>query len=124
MSIKDAAISYIGKCTRTYGEETLQALEVPLNQLRGDHRATTGRIGRVLEAIRHTTSEAPDIKPSHGKAQWMSRVRVLVERIIAPDSVDWMEDGTSMSRNSYMTRAISDINRRFERFVLCVYHQF
>ena len=78
----------------------------------------------VLEAIRRTTPEAPDVKPAHGKVQWMSRVRILVERIIAPDSVDWMEDDTSMSRGSYMTRALSDISRRFERFVLGVSHQF
>jgi len=117
-------MSYISKCTRTYDEETLQALEVRLIQLRGNPHSTTGRIGRVLEAIRHTDSESPDVKPANGRVQWMSRVRALVERIIAPDSVDWMEDDTSMSRNSYMTRALSDIRSRYERFVLCVYHQF
>jgi hypothetical protein len=122
--IKDAAVSYISKCTRTYDEESLQALEVRLNQLRDNPRTTTGMIGKVLEAIRHTTSEGPDVKPAHGKVQWMSRVRVLVEKIIAPDSVDWMDDDTSMSRNSYMTRALSDIQNRFERFVACVYYQF
>ena len=124
MLIKDTAISYITKCTRICDEETLQALEVRLNQLRGDPRTATGMIEKVLEAIRHIASEAPDVKPAHGKVQWMSRVRVLVERIIAPDSVDWMEDDTSMSRNSYMTRALSDIRHRFERFVLCVYCLF
>ena len=110
-------VSYISKCTRTYDEETLQALEVRLNQLRDSPRTTAERIGRVLEAIRPTAPEAPDVKPANGKVQWMSRVRALVERIIAPDSVDWMEDDTSMSRNSYMTRALSDIRNRFERFV-------
>jgi len=117
---KDAALSYISKCTRTYDEETLQALEVRLNQIRGNHRTTTGIIGRVLEAIQRATPEAQEVKPAHGKVQWMSRVRLLVERIIAPDSVDWMEDDTSMSRNSYVTRALSDIRSRFEKFVLCV----
>ena len=121
---KDAAVSYISKCTRTYDEETLQALEVRLNQLRNNPRTATGRIGRVLEAIWDTASEAPDVKPAHGKVEWMSRVRALVEKIIAPDSTDWMEDDTSMSRNSYMTRALSDIRRRFERFVFCAYRQF
>jgi len=124
MLIKDAALSYISKCTRTYDEESLQALEVRLNQLRSNPRTATGRVERVLEAIRHTTSETPGVKPSHGKVQWMSRVRVLVERIIAPDSVDWMEDDTSMSRNSYISRALSDIRNRFERFVLCVHYYF
>lgn len=118
---KDAALSYIGKCTRTYDEETLQALEVRLNQIRDNHRTTTGRIERVLEAIRHAS---PDVKPAHGKVQWMSRVRTLVERIIAPDPVDWMEDDTSMSRNSYVTRALSDIRSRFERFVPCMQYLF
>jgi hypothetical protein len=122
--IKDAIISYISKCTRTYDEETLQALGVRLNQLRDNPRTTAGRIGRVLEAIRPITPEAPDVKPAHGKAQWMSRVRVSVERIIAPDSVDWMDDDTSMSRNSYMTRALSDIRNRFERFVRRISHTF
>jgi len=117
-------VSYISKCTRTYDEETLHALEVRLIQLRGSPRSTTGRIGRVLEAIRHTALEAPDVKPAHGRVQWMSRVRGLVERIIAPDSVDWMEDDTSMSRNSFMTRALSDIRSRYERFVLREYYQF
>ena len=121
LSTKDAAMSYISKCTRTYDDETLQALEVRLNQLRGDPRTITERIGRVLEAIRHTT---PDVKPAHGKVQWMSRVRVLVERVIAPDSVGWMEDDSSMSKSSYMTRALSDIRNRFERLVLCKYHKF
>ena len=119
MSIKDTVVSYISKCARTYDDETLQALEARLNQLRDSPRAATEKIGRVLEAIRHTVPDAPDVNP-HGKSQWMSRVRVLVERIIAPDSVVWMDD-TSMSRNSYMTRALSDIRNRFERFVLCVY---
>jgi len=120
---KDAAVSYISECTRTYDEETFQALEVQLNQLRGSPRTNTERIGRVLEAIRNTAVDAPDVKPAHGRVQWMSRVRVLVERIIAPDSVDWMEDDTSISRNSYISRALSDIRRRFERFVLSTYHQ-
>lgn len=122
--IKDAAASYISKCTRTYDEESLRALEVRLEQLRGNPRATAGRIEKVLEAIRHTTPEIPDVKPAHGKVQWMSRVRVLVEKIIAPDSVDWMEDDASTSRNSYTTRALSDIQNRFERFVFCVYYLF
>ena len=124
MSTKDAAVSYVNKCTRTYDEETLQALEVRLNQLRISPRTTAERIGRVLEAIRGAPTGEPDTKPAHGRVQWMSRVRVLVERIIAPDSVDWMDDDTSMSRNSYMTRALSDIRRRFERSVLCTYRQF
>lgn len=114
-------MSYISKCMRTYDEETLQALEVRLNQSRGGPRATTERIGKVLETIRHTP---PDVKPAHGRIQWMSRVRASVERIIAPDSVDWMEDDTSMSRNSYMTRALSDIRSRFERFVFGTHLRF
>ena len=117
-------MSYIGKCTRTYDEETLQALEVRLNQLRGSPRATTGRVEKVLEAIQNTTPETPDVKPALGKVHWMSRVRALVEGIIAPESVNWMEDDTSMSRNSYMTRALSDIRSRFERFVPCAYYRF
>ena len=124
MPTKDAALSYISKCRRTYDEETLQALEVRFNQLKSSPRTTAERIGRVLEAIRGTARDAPDTKPVHGRVQWMSRVRALVEKIIAPDSVDWMEDDTSMSRNSYMTRALSDIRKRFERFVLETYHQF
>jgi hypothetical protein len=124
MPTKDSAAMYITKCTRTYNEETLQALEVRLNQLRDGPRTTTERIESVLEAIRQAAPDAPDIKPAHGKVQWMSRVRSVVEGIIAPDSVDWMEDDTSMSRNSYITRALSDIDSRFERFVLCIYHPF
>lgn len=99
-----------------YDEETLQALEDRLHRLRDNPRIVTGRIGRILEAIRSTAAEAPEVDPAHGKAQWMSRVRILVERIIAPDSVDWMEDDTSMSKNSYTTRALHDIHERFERF--------
>lgn len=117
-------MSYISKCTRTYDEETLQALEVRLNQLRGSPRATAGRVEKVLEAIRHTTPETPDVKPTLGKVRWMSHVRASVERIIAPESVNWMEDDTSMSRNSYVTRALSDIRSRFERFVPYVYYRF
>lgn len=117
-------MSYVSKCARTYNEEVLQALEVRLDQLRSSPRTTTERIGRVLGAVRDTAAGAQDTKPAHGRVQWMSRVRVFVERIIAPDSVDWMDDDTSMSRNSYMTRALSDIRSRFERFVLCIYHQF
>lgn len=120
--IKDAAVSYITKCTRTYDEESMQALEVALNQVKINPHTTTGRIGRAVEVI--TATEDPDVKPAHGKAQWMSHVRVLVEKIIAPDSVDWMEDDTSMSRNSYITRALSDIRSRFERSVLYISHQF
>lgn len=89
-----------------------------MNQLIGSPRTTTEKIRKVLEAIRHTAPDAPDTKPAHGRVQWMSSVRESVERIIAPDSVDWMEDDTSMSRNSYVTRALSDIRDRFERFVL------
>ena len=117
-------MSYISKCTRTYDEETLQALEVRLYQLRGSPRASPGRVEKVLEAIRQTTLEAPDVKPALGKVHWMSHVRTSVERIIAPESVNWMEDDTSMSRNSYMTRALSDMRSRFERFVPCVYYRF
>lgn len=123
MLIKDAAISYITKCTRTYDEESLKALEVGLSQLKVDPHTITGRIGRILEVIRDTSLEAPDIKPTHGKVQWMSHVKALVEKIIAPDFVNWMEDDTSMSRSSYITRALSDIRSRFERFVLCKLHQ-
>lgn len=112
MSIKDTAVSYITKCTRTYDEESLQALAAGLNQLEiNPHNST----GRVLEVIRRTASEAPDVKPAHGKVRWMLHVRTLVEKIIAPDSVDWMEDDTSMSRSSYITRALSEIRSRFER---------
>lgn len=117
MSTKDAAISYITKCTRTYNEESLQALVVGLSQLKINPHTTAGRIGRVVEVIRRATPEAPDVKPVHGKVQWMSHVRALVEKIISPESVDWMEDDTSMSRSSYITRALSDIRSRFERFV-------
>lgn len=124
MPTKDAVLLYISKCARTYDEDAIQALEVRLNQLRGGPRTTTERIGRVLEAIRPGAPDAPDVKPAHGRVQWMSRVRAFVERIIAPDSIDWMEDDTSMSRNSYMTRALSDIRRRFDRFVLCAYRWF
>jgi hypothetical protein len=124
MPTKDAAVSYITKCTRTYDEESLRALEVGLSQLETNPHATTGMIGRVVEVIRRTAPEAPDVKPAHGKVQWMSHVRALVEKIIAPDSVDWMEDDTSMSKNSYITRALSDIRSRFERFVHCPSHKF
>jgi hypothetical protein len=124
MSVKDAAVSYITKCTRTYDKESLQALEVGLNLLKIDPHTSTGRIGRVVEVIRRTAPEALDVKPGHGKAIWMSHVRALVEKIIMPDSVDWMDDDTSMSKNSYITRALSDIRNRFERFVLSTSHQF
>ena len=122
--IKDAAISYITKCTQTYDEESLRALEVGLNQLKNDPNTATGRIGRIMEVIRRIAPEAQDVKTGHGKALWMSQVRALVEKIIVPDSINWMEDDTSMSKNSYITRALSDIRNRFERFVCCTYHPF
>lgn len=93
-----------------------------MNQLKNNPRTTIGRIGKVLEAIRNTTPEAPDVKPVEGEGQWKSRVRALVERIIAPDCVDWMEDDAKKDR--YANRALSYIRKRFERFVPCVYYQF
>lgn len=124
MSNKEAAVTYITKCSQTYDEESLRALEVGLNQLKIDPNATTGRIGRVVGVIRRIVPKAPDVKPGHGMALWMSHVRGMVEKIIAPDSVDWMEDDTSMSMERYITRALSDIHNRFERFVCCTSHRF
>ena len=118
MSIKDAVVLYIRECARGYDEESLQALEVRLNQLRGNPHTTTERIAKVMEAIRGTTPETPDVTPTRGEVRWKSRMRELVEKIIAPDSVDWMEDDDAItSRNSYIPRALSDIRNRFERFV-------
>lgn len=97
---------------------------VGLNHLKSIPHTITGRIVGIVEVIRRIALETPDIKPGHGKVQWMLHVRVLVEKIIAPDSVDWMEDDISMSRSSYITRALSDVRNRFERSVLSIPNQF
>lgn len=65
--------------------------------------------------------DAPmDVEMSHYHSErqaWRRGIRTVVQAIIEPDDLAWMDDDESLSDAQYIARALSDIETRFDRFI-------
>lgn len=52
-----------------------------------------------------------------GDPAWKRRVHSLMQEIVHPDIISWMDDDTGADDNKFVTRALDDFQDRFERFV-------
>lgn len=80
---------------------------------------------KLLQAIEENAATAA-IRPSDPRLQdtqvaddvpprWKRDVWKVVQAIIEPDDVDWMDDDEEMDDMKFIERALSDIENRFER---------
>lgn len=47
---------------------------------------------------------------------WRRDVKTVTQAIVEPDDLPWMDDDESLSDTHYISRAITDIETRFERY--------
>lgn len=50
-------------------------------------------------------------------SDWRQRVRDLVNDIIAPDALEWMDDDETLTDEAYARRALIDMQARFAKSV-------
>ncbi|KAH8096675.1 hypothetical protein BXZ70DRAFT_1032531, partial [Cristinia sonorae] len=46
---------------------------------------------------------------------WRTRIRTIVQAIVEPDEVAWMDDDETLSDMQYITRALTEVENRFDR---------
>lgn len=46
---------------------------------------------------------------------WRSRVKSIVQVLVEPDQLEWMEDDESLTDTQYISRALNEIEERFKR---------
>ena len=75
--------------------------------------------GEVYEALRkHEDADDPMGLESDSEGEsWRNRVRTLIQNIIEPADLDWMEDGDTLSNEDYLIRGMESIIARLDRYV-------
>lgn len=80
-------------------------------------RRDQDRVAALLEIVQSNMHAINDREVIRKKPQWLLKVRSIVEIIVAPEQLAWMDDENTMSRNQYAIRALSDIGNRSKRCV-------
>ena len=52
---------------------------------------------------------------ARGSIAWREDVRKITQAVVEPDRLAWMDDDETMSDITYVSRALADIDSRFER---------
>lgn len=77
----------------------------------------------LLEALQlqinpENDTDAMDISPTDSaaeKQQWRQSIREVVQALTQPYEVSWMDDDDSLSDAQYISRALNEVDSRFER---------
>lgn len=75
------------------------------------------RVAALLEVVQRSMHGVNERESTRRKPQWLIKVRAIVEFIVAPDRLSWVDDGISMSRNQYAIRALTEIGNRNKKSV-------
>ena len=59
------------------------------------------------------TQERQRIQPED--IGWRSHVKSIVQALVEPDQVEWMEDDESSTDTQYISRALNEIEERFKK---------
>ena len=60
---------------------------------------------------------APEGSLKRSSHRWKQELFELVQAIVSPSNVDWMDDDGNFSTGEYCQRALYDVQAHFERFV-------
>lgn len=80
--------------------------------------AVASRIESLAAAVSSADSMAVD--PVTPIPSWRDRVRDVTQAIVEPDRLGWMDDDETLNDLAFSSRALSEIDSRFERCVLSV----
>ncbi len=67
-----------------------------------------------LAKLRASEGATPQGSPVE-MSSWRSRVRDIVQTLVQPDEVQWMEDGDALPDAQYISRALNEVEERFMR---------
>ncbi|KAI0092138.1 hypothetical protein BDY19DRAFT_928481 [Irpex rosettiformis] len=115
-SLHDICCAYVRTSLQHLETESLNDLQNMLSKAR--HRVDIADLSTAittrLDALgsNHDGSSALTVTDVH---PWRDRLRAITQAIIEPDDLGWMDDDESTSDTSYMSRAITDIDARFEK---------
>jgi hypothetical protein len=110
--IQNLAVTYLRSCSPHLDAVTLQAAK---DVSRFDE--TNGLIFGGSDQQRTPASPVagnPDKR--FGKTnEWRSDVKTVLQEILVPDIVSWMDDDETLSNDEYTRRVLNDLRHRFER---------
>ena len=97
-------------------EDNLRYLWTTLPRGNNDFDELLQSVDRRLESLDSLYADVDmDAQPEPPQRTWRIRVRTIVQAIIEPDEISWMDDDESMSDTQYIARAFSEVENRFER---------
>jgi hypothetical protein len=64
----------------------------------------------------HVVPNGPQSQPS----LWRNQVHAIVQDLVAPEAVDWMDDQDTCTYAQYTSRAFDEVSRYLSRYTLCL----
>ncbi|KAJ7639483.1 hypothetical protein FB45DRAFT_977215 [Roridomyces roridus] len=105
--LRDLVASYLGS--------SLPHLNVDVLQLVHQSVGLKPEYATLLREVDEKLGNAPTATKSEVGAEWRAQIRDLVQDVIFPITIAWMDDGETMSEEDYAQRALDDVKARFER---------
>ncbi|TCD67266.1 serine/threonine-protein kinase M1 [Steccherinum ochraceum] len=112
--LQDAGLAYLRSKIPQLDEAPLRDLRV---MLQSDARGFDDLLRAADERLDSLSSVSADaeMKVEPAPHPWRNRVRIIVQAIVEPDEISWMDDDESLSDSQYISRACNEVENRFDR---------
>lgn len=109
------AVAYIANAIPHADTESLQAIRqsLDIDDRRQHYTSLIRAIEIRLEATHNSDAMNVDETVVHVPS-WRSTVRDIVQAIIQPEELPWMEDDLARDDTQFISRALQEVQRRFE----------
>ncbi|CAL1700250.1 unnamed protein product [Somion occarium] len=111
IGIPRPATLYLKRCIPHLDEETVRNLKAAMST-----HVVRGEYAEVFEAIENKlgASALMSIEPIALIPDWRQLMRIHVQLMVEPAELNWMDDGDTLSEFQYISRALQQIETRFE----------
>lgn len=72
------------------------------------------QVEQKLESLDSMYAEI-EVQLENPQVSWRIQVKLVVQAIVEPDEILWMDDDESLSDMQYINRALSEVENRFDR---------
>ena len=113
-SVQRLGSSYLSALIPHMDENGLQNLHRQLSGSNVELRDLVAQLEQRSESLDDMYADV-DAQPAKPPLPWRTEVKSIVQAIVEPDELSWMDDDESLSDVQYMERAFNDIEVRFQR---------
>lgn len=114
MSSQSLGIAYLKNLVPQMDDRILRGLHLTLSGAIPDADDLLFLIEQKM-GVSDPMDEDEDAPARELEPSWRIRVKSIVQSMIEPDEVSWMDGDESISDTQYATRACSEVENRFDR---------